>query len=123
MSVITLAAVSTPAAGAEIHKCTDEDGNVAYLQLPCPVEKVETVEVASDADAGDVMESSAEPQTPAPQAPSSRHPDEPLEACKKRHRDQIDEIDAEMLSAYSTEQGDEYKERLLVLTQQLRACG
>ena len=122
VSVITLVVVWTPAAGAEIYKCTDEDGNVAYLQLPCPVEKAETVEVTYDADAGDVMESSPEPKTPAPQAPS-RHPDEPVEACKKRHRDQIDEIDAEILSAYSPEQGDEYKERLLVLTQQLRACG
>ena len=121
VSVITLVAVWTPATGAEIYKCTDEDGNVAYMQLPCPVEKAETVELASDA--GDVMESSPEPQTPAPQASSSRQPDEPLEVCKKRYRDQIDQIDAEILSAYSPEQGDEYKEKLLVLTQQLRACG
>jgi len=33
-----------------------------------------------------------------------------------------DEIDAKMLTAFSPEQGAAYKERLLALTKQLRAC-
>ena len=43
-------------------------------------------------------------------------------ACKKRYRDAIDEIDAEILRDYRPEQADRYKQRLLALTRQLRRC-
>ena len=69
-----------------------------------------------------VPESTPEPQSPEAPVPSSRQPGESLDGCKKRYRDQIDEIDAEMQTAFSPEQGTAYKERLLVLTKQLRAC-
>ena len=44
------------------------------------------------------------------------------EQCKKRYRDQIDAIDAEMRRGYSSEQGEAYRETLRGLTEQLRAC-
>lgn len=42
--------------------------------------------------------------------------------CKKRYRDQIDAIDAQMRSGYDSAQGETYRERLRVLTSSLRAC-
>jgi len=131
VSFILLTATLMPAAHADIYKCTDEYGNVAYLQTPCPAEKVEETAVTHDADARvadaaqgkEMTESSPAPQSPETQTPSSRRPGEPLEVCKKRYRDQIDEIDAEIRADFSPAQGDVYKERLIALTQQLRACG
>ena len=127
---VLIAAVS-PAAHAEIFKCTDEFGNVAYLQTPCPAEEVEESATADDNDERVVEEAQVEDVTELPielrpavtQVPSSRRPDEQLDACKKRYRDQIDAIDAEIRTAFSPSQGDEYKARLKVLTRQLRACG
>jgi hypothetical protein len=126
--LILLTVFLMPVAHADIYKCTDEYGNVAYRQTPCPAEKVEETDVAQDADDTivetdpdeEILESSPEPQTPVP---SSRQPDEPLADCKKRYRDQIDEIDAEILTAFSPSKGATYKEQLLALTRQLRACG
>jgi hypothetical protein len=111
-----LMVVCEPSAHADIYKCTDEDGNVAYLQLPCPATKAAATEVARDAD------SDTDIAAPQPPTPSSRLENESLENCKKRYRDQIDEIDAEMRADYSPEQSDSYMERLRPLTQQLRAC-
>ena len=55
--------------------------------------------------------------------PASTAPDsQAIEQCKKRYRDQIDAIDAEMRRGYSSEQGEAYRERLRGLTQKLRAC-
>jgi len=131
VSFILFTAALMPAAHADIYKCTDEYGNVAYLQTPCPAERVEETAVTHDADAriaeaaqGEEMtESSPGPQLPEAQIPSSRRPGEPLDVCKKRYRDQIDEIDAELRTGFSPAQGDVYKKRLMALTQQLRACG
>lgn len=129
-SLILLAAAPASVAHADIYKCTDEHGNVAYLQTPCPVAEAEespatddedkrTDEAAQDEEA---TESISEPEPPVAQAAPSRRPGEQVEDCKKRYRDQIDEIDAEMRTAFTPEQGAVYKERLLVLTRQLRAC-
>ena len=121
----------TPAAHADIYTCKDEYGNVAYLQTPCPVEKAEESPVTDDDDARtteaaqdeEAMESLPQPESAMLHTPSSRFPDEPLDECKKRYRDQIDEIDAEMRNDFSPEQGKAYKTRLMALTKQLRACG
>jgi hypothetical protein len=129
LSLILFIAALPPAVHADIYKCKDEHGNVAYLQTPCPVEKKEDTS-ATDDDAqtakalqdDDLIESSPEPQSPDVETPSSRLPGEPLDDCKKRFRDQIDEIDAKMRTGFSSEQGKAYKERLLALTKQLRAC-
>ena len=57
-------------------------------------------------------------QRPAPQTRDK----ETVERCKKRYRDQIDAIDAQMRSGYTSEQGEAYRERLRGLTEKLRAC-
>ncbi|MDH3552842.1 MAG: DUF4124 domain-containing protein [Gammaproteobacteria bacterium] len=44
------------------------------------------------------------------------------EQCKDRYRDQIDAIDAQMRSGYTSQQGEAYRERLRALTEQMRAC-
>ena len=43
-------------------------------------------------------------------------------ACKKPIRDQIDVIDVQMRSGYTSEQGKIYMQELRVLTQKLRGC-
>ena len=126
--LLTVALMS--AAHADIYKCTDEHGNVAYLQTPCPAKKEAEPEATDDEDAQTVEaepdeyvpESTPDPQSTAAPVASSRHPGETLDDCKKRYRDQIDEIDAELRTAFSAEQGAAYKEQLLTLTSQLRAC-
>jgi hypothetical protein len=47
---------------------------------------------------------------------------ENIAQCKKKHRDAIDVIDAEMRRGYTSEQGEIYRQRLRVLTEQLRSC-
>ena len=111
-SLILFTVALMPAAQADIYKCRDEHGNVAYLQTPCPVKKAEEPPATEQDE--EVPESSP--------VPTSRRPGESLDDCKKRYRDQIDEIDAEMQTAFSPEQGAVYKERLLEFTRELRAC-
>ncbi len=71
----------------------------------------------------------AEPPNPAPAVPrqnrattSPARSAEMVAQCKKKHRDAIDAIDAEMRRGYSSGQGEAYRQRLRVLTEQLRAC-
>lgn len=121
---VLLFAALMPTAHAEIYKCTDEHGNVAYLQTPCPVKKLEETAVIEDAEEPEyVPESTPEPQPAEARTPSSRLPNEALDDCKKRYRDQIDEIDAELGVSLSPAQAEVYKQSLLSLTRQLRACG
>jgi len=126
---LLLSIALAPEVHAEIYKCTDEHGNVAYLQTPCPIEVVKETAAADDVGVAEVQESEdlteslPEPQPADANIPSSRRPGEPLEVCKKRYRDQIDEIDAELRASFSPAQTDAYKEELLELTRQLRACG
>jgi hypothetical protein len=125
-----LTAALAPAAHADIYTCTDEHGNVASLQTPCPVPNAEKAAANDDGDSQPieaeqdeyVPESTPEPRSPAAPLPSSRRAGETLRECKKRYRDQIDEIDAEMRKGFSREEGATFKERLLALTSQLRAC-
>ena len=127
-SLILLAA--SLSAHAEIYKCADEDGNVSYQQTPCPVRKTDEApasdeegsQIAEPVEDDYVPESTPEPRSAAERVPSSRQPGESLNDCKKRYRDQIDEIDAEMRTSFSAEEGAAYKENLLALTKQLRAC-
>lgn len=53
---------------------------------------------------------------------SSGRSSEEIATCKQHYRDAIDEIDAEMRSGYSSEQGEAYRQRLRLLTEELRAC-
>jgi len=63
----------------------------------------------------------AQPLSPRQPAKVSRSPEE-VATCKKRYRDAIDEIDAEMRRGYSSDQGEVYRQRLRQLTEKLRAC-
>jgi len=122
-ALATVSLAATLRTNAEIHKCTDDDGNVAYLQLPCPAKAAEPIEPTA-ADEGAEVEEPAAPESVEPvPLPSSRQPGEPLAACKKRYRDQIDAVEAELFATDVATQGEAYKERLLALAQQLRACG
>ncbi len=70
-----------------------------------------------------------EPLNPAPAVPrqnraaaSTARSAEMVAQCKKNFRDAIDARDAEMRHGYSSEQGEAYRQRFRVLTEQLRAC-
>ena len=126
LAVIAACSVATtPWAQADIYKCTDEEGNVAYLQVPCPAKPVAPVETAAT-DNGAEPEEPVEPEaeySESPPVPSSREPGEPLAECEKRYRDQIDAAEEGFFATDLAEQEEIYKERLLALAQQLRACG
>ena len=109
---------------AEIYKCTGPDGGVAYSQLPCVTEKsVEPEKTEPDEKAETVRPASAKRESPVTE---HRQEEPELEVstavCKKRYRDAIDAIDAEIGREYSREKGKQYKQRLLVLTRKLRQC-
>lgn len=91
-------------AQTEVHKCTDADGGIVYSQLPCVPHTPEKNE---------------KPE-PASAKPDSAEADR--EACKKRYRNAIDAIDAEIGREYSPEKSEQYKQRLLDLTRKLRQC-
>lgn len=105
-------------ADSEIHKCVDADGNIAYQQTPCPVEKKKT-EVVELSEQLEELEEEQAPQV----AVVSNLTHEEVEACKEPLRDAIDEVEAEMLRGFSPEQGEEFKVKLRTLTQEMRACG
>jgi hypothetical protein len=116
MTTLLLVAYSAKA-DIEIHKCVDADGNIAYQQTPCPVEKkLEVVELPEQVEA---PEEEQPPQAPA----TNTQTHEEVEACKEPLRDAIDAIEAEMLRGFSPEQGEEFKVKLRTLTQEMRACG
>lgn len=107
-----------------IHKCADADGGVVYSQLPCaPQKRVETETPDPDGET-----ETEEPEPATPESPVSNETQEnpesgaSREACKKRYRDAIDAIDAEIARDYSAEKGDQYKQRLIALTRKLRQC-
>lgn len=121
-------------AQADIYKCTGDDGNLVFQQTPC-VEKVpaEDEANASSADDRDVEEEGPTESTYATEVPASNDNDtsplpgdtsqpEVIQLCKKKYRDAIDKINAEMSQNFSSEQGEAYRQRLRVLTRQLRAC-
>jgi len=107
---------------AEIYKCTDAEDNLIYQQIPCPTpasetEKVEALLTQDRDNREDTTEHAGKPvEVTATKTP------EVVAQCKKQHRDAIDAIDAEMRQSYSPEQGETYRQRLRVLTEQLRAC-
>ena len=121
---LSLLIATTASAQTEIHKCTDADGGIVYSQLPCAPEETEPeveepVEESSESGTDDYdYEELFAQQVEAGPAKS----EEEIAACKKHYRDQIDLIDAEILREYSEDKADDYKQRLLQLTRQLRQC-
>jgi hypothetical protein len=116
--------LATANAQTEIHKCTDADGNVAYSQLPCVPQKITEPEKTES-------EANTELSTPVTAVQelhtsemSQEEPEQEIDrsACKKRYRDAIDVIDAEIGREYSSDKAAQYKQRLLLLTRKLRQC-
>ncbi|HNP34282.1 MAG TPA: hypothetical protein PKK10_00405 [Woeseiaceae bacterium] len=120
--------------GAEtlIHRCPQEDGTVAFQELPCPAHVDDSASTSTgtpDADASsdenvdfvnpfDDVELSAADTEPLRPTPGSA-----LRAsCVKTARDAIDTIDDEMRKGYTQEEGQAYLAELLRLTEQLRTC-
>jgi hypothetical protein len=122
--VASLCLLDTATAQTEIHKCTDADGGIVYSQLPCGPQKPLEPGKTEPAETAAIAESvAAERDLPVtenlkgqPEAEADR------EVCRKRYREAIDVIDAEIGREYSPEKADQYKQRLLVLTRQLRKC-
>lgn len=122
--VVSLCSPGTVTAQTEIHKCTDADGGVVYSQLPCvDEERVETEKPEPD----EVAETTEQETTKRVRPDFDNSQDQPQSnasraACKKRYRDAIDAIDVEIGRDYSAEKGEQYKQRLLALTRDLRQC-
>jgi len=114
--VVGLCLFSTARAQTQIHKCTDADGNVAYSQLPCPPPPANVEPEKAEPDTEAVTEVPVEEPAAEPEQVIDRS------ACKKRYRDAIDAIDAEIGREYSPAKAEQYKERLLALTRKLRRC-
>jgi len=105
----------------------------SFGEVSCEVLPLSFTEGLGGCDADDLVETE-EPPTAMPEAieepigyraaPTTGDPrsGELTQQCKKRYRDQIDAIDAEMRRGYSSAQGEAYRERLRVLTQRLRGC-
>ena len=111
-------ALVTLDASAEIYACKGDDGVMSYQDQPCPEQ------TASAKDAG--PQPAAEPESP-PRSAKSRAETAPADpelvaACKKRYRDQIDELDAELQQGIEAEEQDAYRNRARALSQQLSRC-
>ncbi len=127
-------AVTSVAADTEIHRCLQQDGTIAFQEMPCSdpdassgdgSDAGEAHKPVRDDDAFDFVNPFDEPAGPtAPSEPSLPAPVSRDRAeCEKTTRDAIDVIDLEMREkAYTKEQGQEYLAELLALTRQLRAC-
>jgi len=110
----------------------DEEGDAAGDEDPASdPESNPTGELAGEPAAGIEPLSSAFPtgaqqaSSVGPAAPATTQAGsdpEQVRQCKKRFRDAIDAVDAEMRQGYSSEQGEAYRERLRTLTSKLRAC-
>lgn len=114
-------------AQTEIHRCTDADGGTVFSQLPCTDElPPKPEEPAPKAESRAVERDSVEPKAfmvePSDDQRDDPRSDEERAACKKRYRDAIDVIDAEIGRDYTAEKADDFKQRLLALTAELRRC-
>ena len=120
---LTALLLSAPLASSDIHKCVDEDGNVAYQQTPCPepVESEPLVPVPALEEESPPATAAEPPADPEPAIAELKKPAD-VEVCKIPLREAIDEIEAEMLRGYSAERGEEFKQELRVLTEAMRAC-
>lgn len=131
LMLIILIGVSV-GAEQEIHRCTEEDGTVAYQETPCPLPAGDSDNNSqSDSEASaptddffDFVNPFDEPEdAPArPEAAALAAPSPDRAECEKTTRDAIDAIDLEMREGYTKEEGHRYLAELLELTQQLRTC-
>lgn len=136
--VILMLTATNVAAGTEIHRCSLDDGTVAFQETPCREPVVDTDDDSqsgesrsagdnptADDDVFDFVNPFDEPANPpTPAEPMLADPVSSERAeCEKAARDAIDAIDLEMRqNAYTEDQGQEYLAELLRLTQRLRSC-
>ena len=122
--IVSSCLLNTANAQTQIHKCTDADGGVAYSQLPCAPQKfVESKKIEPDAKAESAIPVSERQELSTNETPQEEHElATNRSACKKRYRDAIDAIDAEIGREYSPDKAEQYKQRLLILTRKLRQC-
>lgn len=125
--VVGICLLNPVSAQTQIYKCTDVNGGAVYSQLPCPAQE------SADSDDTEPEAKAESPENPAPvsakeELSATEVPQEEPEpetdgsACKKRYRDEIDAIDAEIRRDYSPDKAEQYKQRLLELTRKLRQC-
>ena len=105
-------------AHAEIYACEGDDGVMSYQDQPCP----EPTESAKDAGSQPAAEPESPPRTPEPRTETSPADPELVAACKKRYRDEIDRLFAELQQGIEAEEQDDYRERARALSQQLSRC-
>ena len=105
---------------AEIYACEGDDGVMSYQDQPCP-------EPAAPAnDPKPEPESDMGPSSP-PQLLETPVPDRPVDpelvaACKKRYRDEIDRLDAELAGGVAADKLQDYREEARALSQRLSRC-
>ena len=131
--VFALAPISA-GAQTEIHRCAQADGTVAFQETPCPEPETAPAEVASDVasqtattpadeDVDFIDPFDAAPDGSQPSDADTRMPISQSRAdCEQETRDAIDAIDLELQRDGAAAQRERYLERLLALTEQLRAC-
>lgn len=119
-TALLLALLSPVASATEIYKCEDVHGNVAYRETPCPEVSGGPDETAADATPAE--DSFYAPHNPQPLATARERTPQDIDACKQPLRDAIDLIEAEMLRGYPAGEGEEFKAKLIELTQRMRAC-
>ncbi len=120
--VTTTLLLAATDARAEVFRCTDTDGGVIYQQTPCPEPKPEKEDAQKLSPQGAGADEDAVEQERIPPVKAEAKSPEVIAQCKKKYRDAIDAIDAEMRRDYSSEQGEAYRQRLRVLTEKLRDC-
>jgi hypothetical protein len=132
--VLALLMISTTSVGSEpiIHRCTQDDGTVAYQEVPCP-EPEDTSDADNQDDRADPRPADEffdfvnpydEPERgPTPtETPPVVVPSEDRAECEKTTRDAIDAIDLELRENDPKDADREHLAQLLQLTRQLRSC-
>ena len=105
-------------AHAEIYACEGDDGVTSYQDQPCPASTTS----ATDTDPQPATEPESPPPASQPLEEASPADPELVAACKKRYRDQIDRLDAELQRGIKAEEQDAYRQRARALSQQLSRC-
>jgi hypothetical protein len=122
IALLLVAAIHISDVRAEIYRCTGEDGNMVFSQVPCARDPEEAKEkdAAEESKAAEADEAAPE-EIDVDDAMHVRDAGA-VAQCKKPYRDAIDAIEARMLNGYTPDQGEAYKKQLLGLTKGLRRC-
>ena len=105
-------------AAAEIYACESDDGVAIYQDQPCPAPAPAVAEAEPEQEAEPVD------ATQVSEAPARAEPvdTELVAACKKRYRDEIDRLYAELASGVASDKREDYRDKARALSQQLSRC-